>query len=68
MKSTDTNSALLADNVQYYCSKKRLPIQPVVPGLFQESAFRESVLSSVFWVPWVIIRIEIKKEKRCIIV
>ena len=32
----------------HYCSKPRLPIQPVVTGLFRESVFQESVLSSVF--------------------
>ena len=31
----------------HYCSKPRLPIHPVVTGLFRESAFRESVLLSV---------------------
>ena len=41
IKSTDTNSALLAD------IKPRFPIQPAVTGFF----FRESVLSSVFWGP-----------------
>ena len=41
---------------------RHLLIQPVLTGLFRESAFRESVLSSVLlgpW-PWVIIWIKIK--------
>ena len=41
-----------------------LPFQPVLTGLFRESAFRKSVMSSVSCIPWVIIRIEIKNEKR----
>ena len=59
IKSTDTNSALLAD------IKPRFPIQPVVTVFFRESPFRESVLLSVFWSfgwSWVIIRIEIKMK------
>ena len=35
---------------------------------FRESPFRESDLSSVFLAYWVIIRIEIRYEKRCVIV
>ena len=41
---------------------RHLPIQPVVTCLFRESALRESVLSSVFCVRWVIIRMEIKMK------
>ena len=61
IKSTDTSRGILGDN-------QRLPIQPVVTGLFWESAFRELALSSVFSVPWVIIRVEIKHEKHGVIV
>ena len=65
------SGVLLADNVQYYCIKPRFPIQPVVTGggggVF-ESPFRESVLSSAFWVTWIIIIIEIKNENRWVIV
>ena len=56
IKSTDTSRGILADN-------QRLPFQPVVTGLFRESPFRESILSFVFWVPWVIIRIDINNMK-----
>ena len=34
IKSTDTSGVLLADNVQYYCSKPRFPIQPFVTVFF----------------------------------
>ena len=48
IKSTDTNSALLAD------IKPPFPIQPVITVFPErESPFRQSVLLSVFWVPWV---------------
>ena len=46
IKSTDTNWALFTDNAQF-------PIQPVVIVFLREVLFRESVLLSVFWVPWV---------------
>ena len=55
IKSTDTSRGILADN-------QRLPIQPVVTG--SENRFRRLF----FGVPWVIIKIEIKNEKRCVIV
>ena len=47
IKSTDTGSALLVD------IKPRFTIQPVVSVFFRESLFRQSVLLSRFWVPWV---------------
>ena len=46
IKSTDTNLALFSD-------KSHFPIQPVVTSFFLEAPFPESVLLSVFWVPWV---------------
>ena len=37
IKSTNTNGALLADNIQSFCSLPRFPIQPVVTVFFSES-------------------------------
>ena len=64
MKISTLYSKLHEEKKTTVSSKPRFPIQPVVTGVF----FFENRLSSVFWVPWVIIRIEIKNEKRCVIV
>ena len=55
---------LFADNAQF-------PIQTVVTVFFRDAPFKESVLLSVFWVPWVKLghyQNRNKKEKLCIIV
>ena len=64
IKSTDTNWALFADKAQF-------SIQPVVTG-FSEKRRSENRFCCLFsgslgW-SWIIIRIEIKNEKQCIIV
>ena len=53
IKSTDMNCALFSDKSDWHLTKPRFTIPPVVTGFFREAPFRESVLLSVFWVPWV---------------